>query len=133
MTRTEICDFWIGKFNNSNDYFDFVGENPAFYQDETDIDEKHISKFAKSQGENWIDHDFMESGFENGEDSFLERFNKYSYSDQWIKKLSEKVSATDLSNINTVIFITKGRIKNPTSVSESNFALQYIGQIEYNI
>ncbi|MFD1000343.1 immunity 22 family protein [Ohtaekwangia kribbensis] len=133
MTRREICDFWIGKFDNSTDYFDFVGENPEFYQDEADIDEKYISKFAKSQRENWIDHDFMESGLENGEESFFERFKKYSYSDQWIKTLSERISETDLSEINTVIFITKGRIKNPISISESNFTLRYIGQIEYTI
>jgi hypothetical protein len=133
MTRTEICDFWIGKFDNSNDYFDLVGEDPEFYQDERDIDEKYISKFAKYQRENWIDHDFMESGFENGEDSFFERFKKYSYSDQWIKKLFEKANETDLSDINAVIFIRKGRIKNPISIVESKFTLRYVGQIEYNI
>ena len=133
MTRTEICDFWIGRFDNDNDYFDFIGEDPEFYQDEADVDQKYISKFAKSQGEHWIDHDFMESGFENGENSFFDRFKKYSYSDQWIGKLSEKVSETDLSDINTVIFITKGRIKNPTSISAANFTLRHIGQIEYNI
>ena len=133
MTRTEICDFWIGTFDNSNDYFDLVGEDPEFYQDERDIDEKYISKFAKYQRENWIDHDFMESGFENGEDSFFERFKKYSYSDQWIKKLFEKANETDLSDINAVIFIRKGRIKNPISIVESKFTLRYVGQIEYNI
>ena len=133
MTRTEICDFWIGSFGNSDDYFDFFGENPEFFQDDTDSNEKYISKFAKSQNENWIDHDFMESGFENGKEPFVEKFKKYSYSDQWITVLSDKTGGNALRDINTIIFITKGRIKQPTSVSDAKFMLQYVGQIEYKI
>jgi hypothetical protein len=75
----------------------------------------------------------MESGFENADDSFFEKFEKYSYSDQWMKNVSEKVDRGDLEDVNTIIFITKGRIKKPSSVSEPKFTLRYIGQIEYNI
>ena len=133
MIRKENCDFWVGNLENIDDYFDFLGEDPEFFQDDTDIDEKFISKFAKSHGENWIDHDFMESGFENEESSFFEKFKKYSYSSQWISVLSDKAIRTDLININTIVFITEGRIKEPTSVFGPKFTLQYVGQIEYNI
>ena len=133
MTRKESCDFWIGKFENSNEYFDFIGENPEFYKDEADISEKYISKFAKSQNENWIDHDFMESGYEDGQESFFEKFRKYSYSDKWMRNISEIIGEANLGDINTIVFITTGRIKTPISVSEPKFTLRYIGQIEYDI
>ncbi|MBO9700349.1 MAG: immunity 22 family protein [Sporocytophaga sp.] len=131
--RKEVSDFWIGSFDSKDEYFNFFGENPDFYQDEDDIEEKYISKFAESQSENWIDHDFMESGFEDGNGTFIERFKKYSYSDQWITELSGKAKESDLKKINTIVFITKGRIKKPVSISTSEYSLQYIGQIEYYI
>lgn len=133
MPGKETCDFWIGIFENSDDYFDFFGEDPMFFKDDADFDEKYISKFAKSQGENWIDHDLMESGYEIGEGDFVGKFEKYSYSDQWMTTVLKKTEETDIKGINTIVFITKGRIKKPTSVFEQKFSLQYIGEIEYNI
>lgn len=131
--RKEICDFWIGNFESRDAYFNFFGEDPNFYEDEDDIEEKYISRFAESQGVNWIDHDFMESGFEDGNEAFIDKFKKYSYADQWIVEVSIKVKETDLKKINTIVFISKGRIHKPVSVFTSAISLQYIGQIEYNI
>jgi len=133
MNRKEICDFWIGNFESRDVYFNFFGEAPNFYQDEDDTEEKYISKFAESQDVNWIDHDFMESGFEDDNEAFVEKFKKYSYSDQWIQEVSAKASEIGLNKINTVVFISKGRIQKPTSVFTPEFSLQYIGQIEYSI
>ncbi|WP_028978616.1 immunity 22 family protein [Sporocytophaga myxococcoides] len=131
--RKEVSDFWVGNFEREDAYFNFFGENPDFYQEENDIEEKYISKFAESQNENWIDHDFMESGFEDGNESFIERFKKYSYSDQWIAEVFDKAKETNLKKINTIVFITKGRIQKPTSILTPEYSLLYIGQIEYNI
>lgn len=62
--RTEISYFWFGRFESEEDYFDFVGEDETYYEDD-DFEEKYISEFAKSQSEHFLDHDFIESGFEN--------------------------------------------------------------------
>jgi len=75
----------------------------------------------------------MESGFENGNESFAEKFSKYSYSDQWIKVVADKIKEGNLGDINTVVFIRKRGIENPISVSDRKFTLHYIGQIEYDI
>lgn len=130
--RTEISHFWLGKFTSEEEYFDFVGEDEAYYEDD-DYEEKYISEFAKSQGENFLDHDFIESGFENEAISFEEKFSKYSYADQWIAEVKNRLNNQNLEDINTLIFISKDQIKNPVSVMNSKFDLLYIGEIEYDI
>ena len=130
--RTEISHFWLGKFKSEEEYFDFVGEDEAYYEDD-DYEEKYISEFAKSQGENFLDHDFIESGFENEAISFEEKFSKYSYADQWIAEVKNRLHDQNLEDINTLIFISKNQIKNPISVMNSKFDLLYIGEIEYDI
>jgi len=130
--RTEISHFWLGKFKSEEEYFDFVGEDEAYYEDD-DYEEKYISEFAKSQDENFLDHDFIESGFENEAISFEEKFSKYSYADQWIAEVKNRLHDQNLEDINTLIFISKNQIKNPISVMNSKFDLLYIGEIEYDI
>lgn len=130
--RTEISHFWLGKFTSEEEYFDFVGEDEAYYEDD-DYEEKYISEFAKSQGENFLDHDFIESGFENEAISFEEKFSKYSYADQWIADVKNRLNNQNLEDINTLIFISKDQIGNPVSIINSKFDLLYIGEIEYDI
>ena len=89
--KTETSHFWLGKFKSEEEYFDFVGEDNAYYEDD-EVEEKFISDFAKSQGENFLDHDFMESGFENEAISFEEKFLKYSYAKQWIAEVKKRLS-----------------------------------------
>lgn len=130
--RTEISHFWLGKFKSEAEYFDFVGEDEAYYEDD-DYEEKCISEFAKSQGENFLDHDFIESGFENEAVSFEEKFSKYSYADQWIAEVKNRLNNQNLEDINTLIFISKDQIEKPVSIINSKFDLLYIGEIEYDI
>jgi len=130
--RTEISHFWLGKFKSEEEYFDFVGEDESYYEDEDD-EGKYISEFAKSQGENFLDHDFIESGFENEAISLEEKFSKYSYADQWIAEVKNRLNNQNLEDINTLIFISKDQIENPVSIINSKFDLLYIGEIEYDI
>ncbi|MCD0468121.1 immunity 22 family protein [Flavobacterium sp. JAS] len=134
--RTETSHFWFGQFTSEEAYFDFLGENETYYEDEDVIeDEKYISEFAKSQNENFLDHDFMESGFENEEVSFKEKFSPYSYSEKWITEAKERLvkQNQDPEKVNTVVFISKDQIEKPISIQNSKFELIYIGQIEYEI
>lgn len=132
--RTETSHFWLGKFKSEEEYFDFVGENNAYYK-EGNIDEKYLSEFAKSQNEHFLDHDFMESGFENEAVSFEEKFLKYSYADQWITEVKSRLKDLNQNTdeINTLVFISKGQIEKPVAVINSEFDLVYIGEIEYEI
>lgn len=131
--RTETSHFWFGKFKSEEAYFDFLGENETYYED--DEEEKYISEFAKSQSENFLDHDFMESGFENENVSFEEKFSPYSYSEKWLAEARERVvkQNQDPEKVNTVVFISKDQIQKPISIQNSKFELIYIGEIEYEI
>ena len=132
--RTEISHFWVGTFKNESDFGNFFGEAENYYEDEREIDEKYISEFAKSQNENWYDHDFFECGFENEKISFEQNFSKYSYSKQWLTELKNRVEQRQLNlQINSIAFITKAEIENPSSVKGDNFELIYMGEIEYKI
>ncbi len=132
--RTETCHFWLGKFKTEEDYFDFIGEDENYYEND-DIEDEYISEFAKSQRENFLDHDFMESGFENEDIPFEEKFLQYSYAEEWIVEVKQRLIALNQNSeeINTVVFISKNQIKNPVSVTNSKFDLLYIGEIEYEI
>ncbi|QLC66547.1 immunity 22 family protein [Flavobacterium sp. LPB0248] len=132
--RTEVCHFWFGKFKSEDEYFDFIGEDESYYS-EDDIEEKYLSEFAKSQDRNHLDHDFMESGFEDENIAFEDKFLKYSYASEWILEAKEKLiqQNQNIEEINTVIFISKDQIKNPISIHNSDFNLLYIGEIEYEI
>jgi len=131
-----ISHFWFGKIKSKEKYLNVVGENENYY-DEDDIEEdgKYISEFAKYQGEIWLDHDFMESGFEDQEISFEDKFIDYSYAAQWIQIARKRLENENynLSEINTVIFISKDQIEKPVSVDNLDCNLMYIGEIEYEI
>ncbi len=131
--RTEISHFWLGFFEKENDFFDFLGEDPNYYNDESDLEEKYISKFAESQGENWIDHDLMECGFQSSDFPFAERFKGYSYSKKWIPEIERRIKTPKIEKVNSIVFVSKRAIKKPIDVIRANFSLIYIGEIEYEI
>lgn len=129
---TKKSHFWIGKFESKELFFDFIKEDQSRYELE-DYDDVPISKFAKSQGEIFIDHDFMESGFEELTKDIKIQFEKYSYAYSWRKELELKCSKLAETKNNTLIFIKESEIEKPTSVSGDGFTLEYLGPIAYEI
>jgi len=133
MDRKETSDFWVGIFNNQDDFYAFVGENPDYYNEDDGSETKYISTFAESQGQGWIDHDFMEVGYNSDETDFATRFTGHSYADQWISEIAGRVSSLGLGGVNAIIMVTKGLIKEPKSVVRDNFVLTHVGNVEYPI
>jgi hypothetical protein len=131
--KRETYHFWVGTFDKENDFFDFVGENPNYYEDEEDLEYKYISKFAESQGENWIDNDCMECGFQDSNLSLTERFQDYSYSDKWIPEIERRIQQNKIDKVNSIVFVAKRAIKKPINVIQENFSLIYLGEVEYEI
>ena len=131
--NTEVSHFWVSYFDTEDDFFDFFGEDPDYYSDENDSDEKYISKFAKSQGENWIDHDFMECGFENTDVSITEKFKAYSYAKEWSLEIEQRIQKRQIEKVNSIVFVTKNEISKPTDVLQDKYYLFYVGEIEYDI
>lgn len=131
--KTEVYHFWVGKFNSEDEYSNFLDENESYYNDDLDNNKKYVSKFAESQDKNWIDYDFVESGFEDNEKSLKDKFKNYSYSDKWISEIQNRIDKQKTIEINTILFVSKSQIENPTSINHSSFYLNYIGEIEFKI
>ncbi|WP_394747432.1 immunity 22 family protein [Spongiimicrobium salis] len=132
MARTEKSHFWVGRFTSEELYFDFVGEDHSRYELE-DYDDVPISKFAASQGEVWIDHDFMESGFEEPQAHIKEQFGHYSYAKNWGTELEQQCAGRIPKNSNVLVFLNENQIAKPQSVEGPDFELIYIGVLEYEI
>ncbi|HBV16092.1 immunity 22 family protein [Chryseobacterium carnipullorum] len=129
----EISHFWLGYFKNEDDFNDFAEEDESYYIEEENED-LYVSKFAESQKIQWFDYDFLEYGFEDENLGIYEKFTDYSYADQWLPIVEQKINELGLETpVNAIIFGTKNVIPNPVSVNEEEYALYYIGEIEYNI
>lgn len=129
----EISHFWLGYFKNEDDFNNFAEEDESYYIEEENED-LYVSKFAESQKIQWFDYDFLEYGFEDENLGIYEKFTDYSYADQWLPIVEQKINELGLETpVNAIIFGTKNVIPNPVSVNEEEYALYYIGEIEYNI
>lgn len=129
--NTGTLDFWVGNFNSEDDFYQFVEENEEFYTEE-ESDDTYISKFAESQETVWLDHDFVEYGFEGGNRTIYEKFAAYSFAEQWLPILINRINEINIDfDINSLIFLNQGQIAKPTSVENDSFSLMYIGGIEY--
>jgi hypothetical protein len=131
--NTETLDFWVGNFNSEENFYEFVEEDENFYMEE-ESDETYISKFAESQDTIWLDHDFVEYGFEDGNRTIYEKFADYSFAEQWLPILVNRLNEIDLKfDINAIIFLSKGQIPKPVSVEDDFFSLAYVGGIEFSV
>ncbi len=123
--------FWVGKFENENVFNNFFNE---VYSNN---DKEPISRFAESQNEKWIDHDFLEIGFEESEKTIKEKFGDYSYSDKWMNIFESKLAMKNIEDINAIIMVSydkeESQINSPKSYKEEKFQIKYLGEIEYKI
>lgn len=132
--RTEISHFWAGYFQQEADFFDFFEEDENGFDEDLPFNEQYISKFARSQNENWYDHDFFECGFEADQSlSTEEKLSDYSYSEQWLPEILDRISRLGITEINAFALISKEEIKNPVSLEHPGIQLIYLGEIEYEI
>ncbi|MEN4759993.1 immunity 22 family protein [Chryseobacterium sp. C39-AII1] len=129
--NTGILDFWVGNFNSEEDFYDFVEEDEKFYLEE-DSDDIFVSKFAETQDTIWFDQDLIEYGFEDGNTSIYEKFANYSFAEQWLPILINRLNEINPDfDINSLVFVSGGQVPKPVSVENDFFSLTYIGGIEY--
>lgn len=132
IMNTNTLDFWVGNFNTEDDFYEFVEEDENFYTEE-ESDDTYISKFAESQNTVWLDHDFIEYGFEGGNRTIYEKFSEYSFAEEWLPVVVNRINDLNLKfDINAIIFINNGQIAQPVSVEKEDFSLVYLGSIPYN-
>ncbi|WP_294330517.1 immunity 22 family protein [uncultured Chryseobacterium sp.] len=129
----ETLDFWVGNFQSEEDFYDFVEEDENYYLLE-ESDDIHISKFAASQDTVWLDHDFVEYGFEAGNRTIYEKLADYSFAEQWLPILVNRLNEINLKfEVNCIIFLNRGQVPKPVSVEDDFFSLAYVGGIEFSV
>lgn len=128
---TQILDFWVGNFKTEEDFYQFVEEDDNYYLEDED-DDNFVSKFAESQNTIWFDQDLMEYGFENLSQNIYENFSEYSFAEQWLPVLVNRINELELKfEINTLIFLSQGQVPKPKSIETDDFSLVYLGGAEF--
>ena len=129
--NTEVLDFWVGNFNNEDDFYNFVEEDENFYLEE-DSDDVFVSKFAESQSTIWFVQDLIEYGFADSNMGLFEKFADFSFAEDWLPILVQRINEMNLKfEINSLLFVSQGQIPKPTSIENDDFSLMYLGGIEF--
>ncbi|WBV60085.1 immunity 22 family protein [Chryseobacterium camelliae] len=129
--NTEVLDFWVGNFNNEDDFYNFVEEDENFYLEE-DSDDVFVSKFAESQSTIWFDQDLIEYGFDDSHMGLFEKFADFSFAEDWLPVLVQRINEMNLKfDINSLLFVSQGQIPKPASIENDDFSLVYLGGIEF--
>src|SRR5262249_31088759 len=131
--RTETCDFWVGVFPSEDAFFEYVGEDPRYYELMDTGSAVPLSRFIRDQGKEWFDHDLVEMGFKANAGSVADLVDGHSYADQYADELARRAERVGLSAVNSFLFIRGGKIAEPHSVTTAEFTFLYVGQITYRI
>lgn len=118
--RQETLDIWVGYFEEER-----CGN---YFEEQYDDDDAPLSEFAGDQEESFIDHDFMEIGFQPSPQSIADLVAGHSWSDEYANELAERVQQSNILRFNCFIFITAGEVQSPRSVSKDGVELHYMGQ-----
>lgn len=118
----KLVDIWVGDIapGRQTEYFkeDYI-ENE---------DNTPVSEFAFDQGQTWIDHDFLEIGYNTAANSIDELLKGSSWSDQYREELINLVNEKDVELFNSIVLLNAGEVKYPRSVQKQGIDLHYMGQ-----
>ncbi len=139
--KTWLSQFWAGHFASDAAFEAFVKENhEAYYSDANDEGDGPLplSQFAGSQGQRWYDHDFMEVG-KVGTSAVPTKAICASYSEQWAEEFVRRAAAAAITPTHFIMVgvdcPTGGpkyrQFSQPASFTGPDFALIYLGEIEY--
>lgn len=115
-------------------------DHETFYSDANDEGDGPLplSQFAGSQGERRYDHDFMEVGKVDTSTVPTEAICA-SYSEQWAEEFVRRATAAAMIPTHFIMVVVdrpadgqeRRQFPHPTSFSGPDFALIYLGEIEY--
>lgn len=118
----DTVDFWVGLAKNKSALKAFLKEQ---YKD----DALPISKFAETQGEQFYDHDFLESEFTGVGLSLSEALYYVSYSSSFSEEL---VPLAEGLRFNFFIASFSDDFGSPKSASVDGIELRYLGRFAYD-
>lgn len=134
--RTQI---WVGYFRSKTLLMDFVGEDLDYYKLD-DRSDGWLSKFAKSQGQRFIDHDALEVSFDDQDSLATKRFQNHSFAESWRDSVEQECQSRALAPINSCITLgvsisraglSEPTVTSPEDIIEDGFWLVYLGEFEH--
>lgn len=122
----EVSHVWLGKFPNEASLEEYLEETIR------DDDVTPMNVFAKSQGEVFYDHDWVEASFEVS-DQLRSLIEGHSYSSDYIDEVISFANANGIENANTFILADVNEFKDPKSVHGQDVCLWYVGKFKCNV
>jgi hypothetical protein len=126
-----VAHFWAGTFENK-DLFD------AFYAEKYRASTTQpVSKFAASQNLTWLDHDFVEAGYQPEDVTAREKFRNYSWANLWMDEFEKRIAAQGITEVNTLIMVFLDKeddpIRTPKAIQQPGINMAYLGKIKFLI
>lgn len=141
----EITDFfsedaYYAKLQNLADKFDKGKiDNVEYEKQERQLDDCPITDFAKSQGEKFIDHDFIEWRWEPECKPLNEMFSGTSWIEMWANLVTERAYGLGVEKINCFVMVGLNesvsppqKIKKPSDIRLSSGSLVFIGEVTHD-
>ncbi|MNN78559.1 hypothetical protein D3C81_1951260 [compost metagenome] len=101
-------------------------------------DQAYLSEFGRTQNERWYDHDFLEAGWETKGSNLLERFEEYSWVEEWAEELERRAREMGLKEPNCFIMLggspvrpRNWKLDEPCQIDRPGINLLYVGKIEF--
>lgn len=124
--KKEISHIWLGEFkgNAPEDFFE------EHYDRE---DDEPLSAFAKSQGQIWYNHDFIEISYLDEPERVATLVDGHSYSEQYLQKVIIHAENLGIHKANVFVLAYKNEIMTPSTVEGVGYKLWYLGEFECDI
>ncbi len=156
--KTLTSQFWVGWCDDPDEITDFFSEEPYYARfneleaklangeiDETiyakreeELDNCPITDFAKSQGERFLDHDFIEWRWEPDCKPLVEMFSGSSWVEMWAEKVEDRAKSLGVGKINCFVMIgleegvnPPQQVEKPCDIKLKSGTLVFIGEITH--
>lgn len=114
-------DIWVGKFGSRKALEAYL-ETKFVTEDETEC------AFARDQGIDSLDEDFLESSFHRTTSKFKTLVKDHSFFDSYQAEAGEAFKELGLESLNSIVLVFDNEIETPVSVETSSHSLTYLGR-----
>ncbi|MNE50733.1 hypothetical protein D3C80_1453250 [compost metagenome] len=133
-----VSHFWIGHCDSDLRLAALLSEVYYWALTDEEREQAYLSEFGQTQNDRWYDHDFLEAGWETKGSNLLERFEEYSWAEEWAEELERRARGMGLKDPNCFIMLG-GRpdqpmdweLDDPGHIDRPGINLLYAGKIEF--
>jgi hypothetical protein len=131
-----VVDIWVGFFTPLQTLFDYVEDQPAHWEDETDT--VPVSKLAADMGEWFIDHDFVCAVWlEEPQASIAQLLEESMMHSEYGTRDGQHIGEAYIADVyaqqngaatNAIVLVYDQDVQQPKSVQGDGYWLHYIGR-----